>query len=764
MRTAALVRYLVKWRTFNALFVIVFVLGLSPGLLDTRFDASIESFLPQGNVERLRYDSFKKVFGDDRMVVVALPRQVVFSPEVMGRLKAVTEQIEGMADVARATSIATVNIIYGQDQSIDILPAAQALAQPGSYDVRRITEKLLNSPLYQRDLISLDGQIPALLIEARTDSGEGKFERILSALDAQMIKAGFPVFYVAGEPVVEHRVTSDMWSDLKTFIPLTSLVLFVLLMMLLRNLGDVLVVLTVVTLCVVLLLGAMGMLGVAVNAVTVGLPSVLMCIAVLDCLHILDTYRQALSNAATKVQAIERSLSVNIMPCFLTSATTAIGFLSLAVSEVAPIRAFGVIAALAAIAAYVISLMVMPSLLECIPARLARKVPDHRYATWVRRLEPLYRSRRTLPVLTALVLLVALIPLGRLHVEASFLNFIDPTTPVRSSTDYIERQLGGVASLEVSLRTAEKGGVLEPAVLSEIVQLQAFIASLQGVDKSVSVVDFLKDIHREMNGGDARYYTLPQSREAAEQYVFTYSLAGPDNELKSFLDYDNQTTRIRIRMQQLPYVQMQQVIEALQTYTTQHSSPAFTYSLTSYSVIQAAMVQKMVQGMWWGIGFAIACMFAAFLMLTRSLWVSGIAVVANTMPLIVAFGVMGALGLSINIGTSMIACIIFGLVVDASLHCFYHVKDFPLSATPEEMTRSIFEGVGEALLTGGLVLCSGFLVLVMGESYFTRLFGAFCALAILISVFCNAVGIPYLLYHFYGRRQPDTPANPVLDT
>jgi hypothetical protein len=121
-----------------------------------------------------------------------------------------------------------VNIIYGQDQSIDILPAAQALAQPGLYDTQRIIEKLLNSPLYQRDLISLDGQIPAILVEPRADSGDGKFERILSALDVQMIKAGFPVFYIACEPVVEHQVTSDMWSDLKKFITLTSSVLVVL--------------------------------------------------------------------------------------------------------------------------------------------------------------------------------------------------------------------------------------------------------------------------------------------------------------------------------------------------------------------------------------------------------------------------------------------------------------------------------------------------------------------------------------------------------
>jgi predicted RND superfamily exporter protein len=762
--TALLIRFLVKWRKANALVAILAIFAISPGVLQTRFDASVESFLPQGDVERQRYDSFKEVFGDDRMVVVALPPQTVFNAQVLAQLKAASENIERLPDVARATSIATVNIIYGQDQSIDILPAADALEQPALYDPQRIIDKLRNNSLYQRDLISLDGQVAAILVEARTGGDNARFERILPVIREQMHAAGFSRFYVAGEPVVEHQVTSDMWSDLKTFIPLTSLVLFVLLLVLLRNLGDVFVVLAIVTLCTLLLLGAMGTLSIAVNAVTVGLPSVLMCIAVLDCLHILDTYRQSLSSAMTKVEALQRTLTVNLIPCFLTSFTTAIGFLTLAISEVAPIREFGVIASLAAIGAYVISLMVMPSLLECMPVRRARKAPTYHYANWVKRLEPFYRSRRLLPVLTALAVLAAVIPIGRLHVEASFLNFIDKLAPVRVSTDFIEQQLGGVASLEVSLRTAQKGGVLEPAALEEIAALQAFVAKLNGVDKSLSVVDFIKDIHREMNGGDARYYRLPGNREAAEQYVFTYSLAGPDHELKSFLDYDNQTTRVRIRLQQLPYAEMQQVIEAVKGYAAARSSSAFTFSLTSYSVIQAVMVQKLLEGMLWGIGFAVVSMFVAFVMLTRSWRISAIAVVANTLPLVAVFGLMGALGLSINIGTSMIACIIFGLVVDASLHCFYHAKHFADGASTAQRVKAIFEDTGEALLTGGLVLCAGFLVLVLGESYFTRLFGAFCALAILISVFCNAVAIPYLIYHFTDSERPSTEANPVLGT
>lgn len=763
MGTSSIIRFLIQWRRFNALWVILAICAIAPAVMGIRFDASVESFLPQGNAERQRYEGFKRLFGEDRMIVVALPQQAVFTPQALARLEALSQRLEALPDVAKATSIATVNIIYGQDQSIDIVPAAQALAEPGRYDTQRIIDKLRSSPLYLRDLVSLDGQVPAILIEARADGSEGKFERILQHLDAQMREGGFSTFYVAGEPVVEQQVTSDMWHDLKTFIPLTSLVLFVLLLALLRNLGDVLVVLAVVTLCTVLLLGGIGLLDYPMNAVTVGLPSIMMCIAVLDCLHLLDTYRQALHQGMAKVAAIEHSMTLNFVPCFLTSFTTAIGFLTLAVSEVAPIRAFGVIAALAAIGAYVLSYLVMPFLLECVPVRQARALGGERYAQWVARLAPVYRSRWLLPVATALVIIVAVLPIGRLHVEASFLNFIDKSEPIRVSTDFVEQHLGGVSSLEISLRAADKGGALEPAALQQIAALQTFVGGLHGVDKSLSIVDFLKDMHREMNSGDSLLAALPDSREAAEQYVFTYSLAGPDNELESFIDYDNQTTRVRIRLQQMPYAELQAVIDQVRDYAQQHSGP-FEIGLTSYSVMQSVMVQALLSGMLWGIGFAIVSMLAAFVMLTGSWRISVIAVIVNLMPLVVVFGVMGALGLSINVGTSMIACIIFGLVVDATLHCFYHAKHVPDGATPDQLVHTIFEGIGEALCTGALVLCAGFLVLGLGESYFTRLFGLFCALAILVSLWCNAVGIPYLIHHFYRRGQPLAHTRPVAGT
>ncbi len=749
----AIIRFLINWRRFNALWVVLAVLAVAPGVLEMRFDASIDSFLPEGNLERQRYETFKQRFGDDRMIVVALPHQALSSDQQMARLQAVTQRLEDLPDVAKATSIASVNIILGQDQALDILPAAQALAESSSHDRQRVLDKLLGSPLYLRELVSPDGQVTAILIEAGPGNPEGKFERVLSGVQRIMADSGYEQFHVAGEPVVEQQVTRDMWNDLQTFIPLTSLVLLLLLAVFLRNVGDVLVVLAVVTLCTLLLLGSMGRLGLPMNAVTVGLPSIMMCIAVLDCLHLLDTYRQGLNQGMPVLEAMRFSLRQNLMPCFLTSFTTAIGFLTLAVSEVAPIRAFGVIAAVAAIIAYVLSCLLMPFMLACAPAGKARRVDHKLHARWVQWLAPLYRSRRVLPLLTVVLVGLAVLPIGRLHVEAAFLNFIDKSAPIKVSTDFIEKELGGVSSLEICLWTKEKGGVLEPQALREIAALQAFVSSIPGVDKSLSVVDFLKDIHREMNGGSIQYQVLPDTREAAEQYIFTYSLAGPDHELKRFVDYDNQFTRVRIRLQQMPQAQLQQVLDQVAEYLDRHPS-VFEHHLTSYSVMQTVMVKLLLDGMAWSILFAVASMAVAFYMLARSWSVAIIAVVVNIMPLVAVFGVMGALGLSINVGTSMIGCIMFGLVVDATLHCFYHARHAPTHLTAQQLVMRIFEDIGEALWIGALVLCVGFLVLGLGESYFTRLFGLFCALAILVSLLCNAVGIPYLIHHFLKRAEP----------
>ncbi|WGV22998.1 MMPL family transporter [Pseudomonas putida] len=753
MGMEAIIRFLINWRRFNALWVVLVVLAVAPGVMNLRFDASIDTFLPEDNLERQQYEQFRQRFGDDRLLVIALPVQSLFTGEQMASLQALTTRLEQLPDVAKATSIASVDIMLGEQQALDILPAEKALANPAAYDRQRVVDKLLGSPLYLRDLISPDGQVTAILLEANLAATEGKFERILSGVHAIMNDSGHAKYYVAGEPVVEQQVTSDMWKDLQTFIPLTALILFVLLLVFLRNLGDVMVMLAVVTLCTLLLLGGMARAGLPMNAVTVGLPSIMMCVAVLDCLHLLGAYRQGLDQGMPVLDAVRFSLRQNLMPCFLTALTTAFGFLDLALSEVAPIRQFGVIASLAAIFAYLLSCLVMPFLLECAASRRVRRSEPKNHARWVQRFEPLYRSPRLLPYVSIALVVLAVLPIGRLHVEASFLNFIDKTAPIHVSTDYIERELGGVSNLEISLATEHAGGVLEPEALREIVALQGFISQIPGVDKSLSVVDFLKDIHREVEGGDSRQQALPPSRESAEQYVFTYSLAGPDHDLKRFIDYDNQFTRVRIRLQQMPHAQLQQVLDQVQGYLDSHPG-VFEHHLTSYSVMQSVMVKLLLDGMAWSLLSAVLSMLVAFFILTRSWAAAVVAVIVNILPLVAVFGVMGALGLSINVGTSMIGCIMFGLVVDATLHCFYHARQAPAQLTARQVVRLVFDDVGEALWVGGLVLCAGFLVLGVGESYFTRLFGLFCALAVLVSLLCNALGIPYVIHHFLRRPAP----------
>lgn len=751
MRSTAdkFIDFLVLRSRVNAWCTIALVAAFSLFAFRIEFENSVESLLSESDPEIIFYQQFKREFGEDQVLVIAIPMGDIFTKTNITTLDKISKAIGILPDIRKVRSLTTAQDIVGVKGSFEVIHFMDKF-QRDPNNLNALKKEALANPIYKTDLFSDNGKIASILIEAHKGTNRDRYKNIVNSVNSIMAQMQVKEYYFAGNPIVELQMTNDMWHDLKTFVPLTYLLLFGLLYLFFRNVQIPLLALFVVTLSSGFLLGLMGALGITMNGITVGLPSLLMCIAVLSSMHLLTAYRLALGQRQMHSLAIRDALTRILKPCFLTTLTTAAGFACVSMTEVVPLRQFGLVGASSTIAAYLICLFVMPHLLSLIPAKIMQIT--ERESKWLRlvfaALSPIYRHRLILVFGAVTLLSFALYEIPKLKVETLFLNFMNEDSNIKKATNYIQNNLGGVASLEIVITSPFEEGILEPQVLAKIQNFQIFLNQIPEVDKTVSVVEFVKKMNQAVNNGDPAAYVIPSTFDQIAQYIFTYSLSGRNNDLDDFVDYNYKTARIRGRLSQSSSVALQATLKKIQDYIDTHFDSTLHVKVTSYSVIQASMMDKLIIGQLSGLGLALLIMFAAFFLVSRSVVVATLSLVPHILPLLGSACLMGIMGISVNVGTAVIASITFGLVVDDSIHFLSNARQAALQGkSPQNIVDTAFAEVGPTILYSSLILTFGFSLLMLGNSYFTFSFGLLCAFSTIAAMTCNTLFLPYFVCH-----------------
>jgi hypothetical protein len=740
---------LISWRRFSFFVLLISLLGLSTGALRIQFENSVESFLSDASSTRQVYRDFQAEFGDDQLIVLVLELDDVFTPRNLKLVDSLVQSIEKLERVRKVRAITNTQDIVGSDAGFEVKEFISPIPT-SEVEAASLKAKAIHNPLYQIDLVALDGRIPSIVIEAEVSEDENRYRElldgvrdVLSANDLQRAE-----YYLAGDPIVELKMTQDMWSDLELFIPLTYLCLAIILWVIYRDLQGVLTPLIVVSLGMGALQGTVGYLGITMNAVTVGLPSLMLCVGILDCVHLLTAYRNARQNDLDHELALKEALSDTLVPCFQTSLTTAIGFSSVAVSELIPIREFGLLAAYCTAIIYPICFLTMPFLLGVIPisskglSRTDSRLPQRIIDAALR----LHRSYRAVLGVLIGITCAALYFATHIEVETNHLRFIYPNEDVRIATNYIEDNLGGVAPFEIVIDTKEQGGVYEPELLGQIDSLQVALGQHPLIDKTVSPVQFIKEMHQAMNAEDKALYVLPDSRELIAQYILTYSFSGRENDLDDYVDYEFQLARIRGRMKQAGSREVAEVIDFIKRLAKEHLKRDVDIRVTGHSVLQTEMLDILVKGQIWGLLLGLFLMLSIIALIHRSTVVGLFVLVPNILPIVLSAGIMGFFGISLNAGTAMTACIAFGLIVDDTIFFLFHArraaaKSLDANTIVEQTLRS----VGRPVMFTSSLLAIGFSILIFGHSIATVNFGLICGVCISLALLMDLVVLPIMI-------------------
>ena len=714
---------------------------------------------------------------NDNVLIVLAPKDgIVFKSDTLAAVEDLTERAWKTPYSMRVDSLSN----YQHSESIeddmsvgDLYEEAKSLS---AADIQRIKSIVLSEPLLVHRLISEKSHVTALNItmefppEIENDKGEmvaadptqQGMEVVTSVRALQdYVKQTYPDLdvYLSGIVMMNNAFGEATIYDMSHLLPLAILLILVMVFLLLRSITGTVITLVVILFSVISAFGLAGWLGIELSSPVMSAPIIILTLAVADCVHILSTWLTEIRNGSDKKAAMRESLRVNFMPVFLTSITTAIGFLSLNSSDSPPFGDLGNVAAMGVMIAFVLSITLLPALATILPVSVKpRESKTHKImnsvAEWV------IAKQKTLLIGGGLLalLLIAFIPRNELN--DVFVEYFDERIEFRTDTDFIVENLTGIYYVDYSIETKESGNISEPQVLADIKKFVDWLETQPEVIHVNTVTDTFRRLNKNMHGDDESFYKLPDSRELAAQYLLLYEMSLPFGlDLNNQIDIDKRSTRISVTLETLSTKQILNFEERVDQWMLQNIPELRTVG-ASPSIMFAHIGMKNIISMLTGTTIALI-LISLILVLALKSWRYGLlSLIPNLVPAGIAFGIWSLIDGEIGLGLSVVTAMTLGIVVDDTIHFLSKYlrarREKGLSA--EDAVRYAFSTVGIALWVTSVALIAGFLVLSTSSFKLNSGMGLLTAIVIAIALIVDFFLLPPLLIKLDKWLSKDNPS------
>jgi predicted RND superfamily exporter protein len=313
-----------------------------------KFDNSVDAFFDKKSKSYINFQAWKEQFGSDDVVIVSFSVPNAFSVRRLEAISHITGLLEQLPYVKKVSSITNVNDIVGADQDFIVRPLVETIPTDPT-ELAALRERALANPLYLKNVISADGKTVAFIIELeqRTTGGDAYKKETIQDVK-RIFDENLPKdkkYYLSGPTAIEYFYASYMQEDFRKFLPIILVIIVAILIFSFRGVIGVLLPMLVVALSLIWTMALLYLCGYSINNVTTVIPPIMLSITLLEAIHFVWELIQRKGKEKLSPQQAEQLIGETIrhlfVPCFLTNVTTVIGFFSLLVTNVPPIRQLG---------------------------------------------------------------------------------------------------------------------------------------------------------------------------------------------------------------------------------------------------------------------------------------------------------------------------------------------------------------------------------------------------------------------------------------
>ena len=741
-----------RWLVILA--AVVAVLALAYGGRFLSFRADTREFFSQDNPLVVALEAHENTYTkDDHLMFVLAPKDGnVFTREVLAAVEELTEASWQIPYSSRINSLTNFQQIEAEGDDLRVFPLVEDASSLSEGDIERIRQIALASPQLSGRLLSEDGAVTAVFA-ALPSKPSGDIE---TALQIATYARELGVAFEERHPLIDLHVTGSVMFDaafvevpqreMQYMVPLMLLLLLLAVGLGLRSLWGTISTLLVILMSVVAALGAIGWAGVVLKAGNMSAIIVIMTLSVAHCVHVISTMQLVRRDGASRHRSITDSLRINMSPMFITSATTAIGFLSLNFSDSPPFRMLGNITATGVMIALVLSLTFLPAFLALTPSRI---IPGQARSRLVMEAfaEFLIAHRRRVFLATAAVITVLVIGIERITLDDNFNTYFGERFEVRKAGDFAERNLIGSNYLAYSLPAGGSNAIAEPAYLAGLEKLAIWFRRQPEVKHVSTFSDIMKMLNQSLNGDNPEQYRVPQNRETAAQYLLLYELSLPQGfDLNDRVDIAKSSTRFTVSIKNISSIELQELAGRAQAWMSANT-PSLRSPATGITIVYADLAERNIRAMLLGTIIALTLISFVLIFALRSLKMGLISLVPNLIPAAIAFGMWGYINGEVGLAISVVMTMTLGIVVDDTVH---FLSKYLRARREHHMSSSMaclfaFGTVGPALWITSLALFAGFCVLGLSGFKLNSEMGLLNATVIAVALLADFLFLPPLL-------------------
>jgi predicted RND superfamily exporter protein len=491
------------------------------------------------------------------------------------------------------------------------------------------------------------------------------------------------------------------------------------------------------------------------------IPVFLMPIAVLDDVHVLSEFFDRYRALGDKRRALLEGMQHLYRPMLFTSLTSAVGFASLALADIPPVRVFGLFVAFGIMAAWLFSMTMVPAVISLMSEEKLKKIVFEEggdsSSILDRVLKPLGRfafSRARTVLILALVLIVAGIGgVMQIQINDNPVKWFKKGHPMRVADTVMNRLFGGTYMAYLVVEGQQPGAIKRPEVVAYLDHLQTNLEKNSLVGKTSSVADIVKRINLVLHDNDKTYDKVPDSSEAVGQFLFLYQSSGDPNDLDNFIGREARQANIWIQMKGGDNQQMAEVEAELENFIKKNPLPdGITLRWSGLTYINKVWQDLMVFGMLKAILGSFLVVFVLMVVEFRSLTLGLLSMVPLSVSILLSYGLIGWLGKDYDMPIAVCSSLSLGLGIDFAIHFIQRYKmHYAKTGDLDETNRYMFGEPGRAIARNAIIISLGFLPLVASSLTPYVTVGLFFALLMAFSTVSTLLALPAAL-HIVGPR------------
>ena len=700
-----------------------------------KIDFSIEHLFSKNDPAVERYFSFRDSFGrEDNVITIIYEPDDGLRKELFVELEGLVYEIEDLPEVKNVLSIfslsdldenAWIGDLYDEDETWD------------KNSVLKKLKYIQSDPSIGSRVLSKDLEYGAIIITLSDQANNHKDRTNLMDRIKDLTVKTSPEWTYSGVSVLRTEYVRYMLRDNFIFLPPIALILITMLSYIFRSWVFVLLPMITVLTTVLWLLGFMGLVGLEINIMTYVVPTLLFIIGVSDAIHIQARFRE---NMAKDNSSPKESMLITMMQMskviFLTSLTTAIGFIALTTTSINIVQEFGLEIALGVMIAWFISILVVPS-----GIMLFRAFDDKNRSTF----SPLlYWLADTIPRRPWLFITIPLIisftmiyKIKDVSTDASLMDDLRPKNKLYQDLKFTEKYFGGVLPFEVliSIDPSNDKKIIEPDIFPYIDKVESLLKSEMEESRFFSLSTFLRSVKR-IRGDDVEAI---YSQEMIERIIEEQS----KQDLK-LVSNDKKMTRVTGLIENKTSSEMKKIYNKLDSLSNSFP-PYLSIECTGTTVVALRTNDYLVQSLVNSLGLALFFISIVMAVMFKARSILFASLVTNLIPIFTILGIIAWFGVSIRPPTAMTFAVALGIAVDDSLHFLLRYrKELRQGMNRVEAIKSTIINTGSALMITTTILVSGFSILLFSAFLPTYQFGLLSASMIGVALLCDITLLPAL--------------------